>query len=93
MENTQNNLSPEEVTKQGEAYYLNNLKDTLEAEHSGDYLVLEAESKEYFIDKDLLVALNKARAKFPNKLFFIVQIGTLQKSIMSYKKESHGRIF
>lgn len=87
------NNNPEEITKKGEEIYFNELKDKLEKNHNGDYMVLEVESKEHFVDKDLVHALETARAKFPDKLFFIVQIGSLQKSTMNYKKENYGWLF
>lgn len=93
MSNTipsKNNQSAEDVTKIGEEYYLNTLKEKLEKTNNGDFLVLEVESKKYFINGDLMVALDQAQKEFPSKLFFIVQIGTLQKPTMNYKKENYG---
>lgn len=89
----QRNQSAEEVTKVGEKYYFDNLKDKLEKTNNGDFLVIEVESRKYFINKDLMLALNQAKTKFPDKLFFIVQIGTLQKQPMNYKKENYGWLF
>ena len=86
----QNNQSTQTVTKIGEKYYLENLKDKLEKTNIGDFLVLEVDSKKYFINKDLMIALSQAQKKFPNSLFFIVQIGTLQNPTMNYKKENYG---
>ena len=90
---SQNNQSAEEITKVGEKYYFESLKDQIEKTNNGDFLVLEVESKKSFINKDLMIALNEARKKFPSKLFFIVQIGTLQKPTMNYKKENYGWLF
>lgn len=87
---SQNNQSAEEITKVGEKYYFESLKDQVEKTNNGDFLVLEVESKKSFIDKDLMIALNDAKKEFPNKLFFIVQIGTLQRPTMNYKKENYG---
>ncbi len=86
----QSNLSADEVTKAGEKYYFDILKEKLEKTNNGQFLVLEVESKKYFINEDLMVALNEARKEFRSKLFFIVQIGTLQKPTMNYKKENYG---
>ena len=72
---TQSSL--DEVTKLGMAYYLEELREELEQKHLNKYAVIEPYSKEYFIDADLLEAINQAEQKFPKKLFFIVQIGTL----------------
>lgn len=96
MSNTispQNNQSAEEITKVGEKYYFETLKDKVEKTNNGDFLVLEVESKKSFINKDLMIALSEARKQFPSKLFFIVQIGTLQRPTMNYKKENYGWLF
>lgn len=87
------NTSPEEVTKRGEEIYFNELKSKLESTNKGDYVVIEVVSKKYFIDKDLLNALNKAKEKYPDKLFFIVQIGTLQNTSMGYRKQKNAWLF
>lgn len=87
---TQSSQSTEEITKTGEKYYFENLKNKLEKTNNGDFLVLEVESKKYFLNKDLMVALDQAQKKFPSKLFFIVQVGTLQKPTVNYIKENYG---
>ncbi len=89
----QANQSSENLTKIGEKYYLDNLKDKLEKTNNGDFLVLEVESHKYFINQDLMVALNQAKNEFPDKLFFIVQIGTLQKPAINYKRENYAWLF
>lgn len=73
-------MSPGEITQRGEEIYINELKEKLEAGNNGEYVVIEVGSKEYFVNRDLVVALKEARERFPDKLFFIVQIGALQKS-------------
>jgi hypothetical protein len=78
--------SLEYITKVGMEFYLQDLKEKLEKTENGKYLVLEVDSKTYFIDEDLLDAIEKAEEKFPDKLFFIVQIGTLQDPFV-YQKE------
>lgn len=90
---TYTGLTPEEITKKGEEFYLNKLKETLEKKNLGDYVVINTETEEFFVNKDLTIALNKARAKFPDKLFFIVQIGSLQKSSLNFKKQTDEWLF
>jgi hypothetical protein len=67
----------DEVTQLGMAYYLEELREELEAKHLNQYAVIEPHSKTYFVNEDLLVAIEQAEQQFPQKLFFIVQIGTL----------------
>ena len=74
----QNNNSPDYVTQRGEEIYLNELRSELEANHFGEYAVIEVNTKKHFIDQDLTVALKDAEVAFPNTLFYIVKIGTLQ---------------
>jgi hypothetical protein len=41
----------------------------------GKIAVIEPDSGEYFLGKTLLEALNKAEAKYPNKIFYSIRIG------------------
>jgi len=66
-----------EIARIGREFYINELKDKLEKTKMGHYVVTEVESKEYFVDRDLKKAIDRARKKFPNKLFHIVRVGDL----------------
>ena len=72
-------ISPEAIAKIGNEFYLSSLKDILEKSNFGEYVVIEVLSKEYFVDKDLKNALETAQSKYPDKLFHIIKIGSLQK--------------
>lgn len=86
--------SPSEITQKGGQIYLQELKGQLEKSHVGEYVVIEVESKQHFVNKDLALALNQARKKFPDRLFFIVQIGTLSQPAISLKKtDAHEWLF
>jgi len=50
-----------------------------EKDHFEEYIVIEVNSKQYYIDSDLKKALEKAETDFPDKLFHIIKIGNLQK--------------
>ena len=90
---SQNEYSPEEITRLGQDFYLKVLKDKLERTNNGDYAVIEVQSKDYYVDKDLVNALDKAKKKYPEKLFFIVQIGTLKSPILNLKKGKYAWAF
>ena len=90
---TQQNLTPEDITKRGQEIYFNELLEELEKNHSGEYLVLEVESKEQFISSDLLAALNEAKEKYSNKVFYIVQIGSVHKPVVNYGKTHYAWTF
>jgi hypothetical protein len=69
--------SLEYISKTGREFYLSELRDKLEKDAFNKYVVIEPTSKDYFIDEDLLVALQQAEEKFPDKLFYIVKVGSL----------------
>lgn len=75
------NYSPEEVAKLGETFYFQELKDKLEKEHMGEYVVIDVEKKDYVVNRDKLAALEEAKNKFGEKLFSLIQIGNIQKTI------------
>lgn len=83
------NYSPEEIAKVGEAFYFQELKDKLEKEHMGEYVVIDVEKKEYIVNKDKLAALQEAENKFGAKLFSIIQIGNIQKTA-NYKNSIYA---
>lgn len=70
--------SPDEILTQGEKIYFDN-KTKLEKTNIGKFAAIEIDSKEIFVDRDKLVAIQKAQKKYPQKLFYIVQIGNLRK--------------
>lgn len=74
------------LTKLGEDFYFDELKDKLEKSDWGKYVVIEAESKKYFIDSDLLEALSQAEEALPNKFFTIIKIGSLHPSATNYRR-------
>ena len=90
---TQQNLTPEEITKRGEEIYFNELKGNLEKNHSGEYLVMEITHKDKFINRNLITALTKARKKYPDKIFYIIQIGLVHQPAANYSKANYAWIF
>ena len=42
---------------------------------AGQYVVIEVESEDFFVSKDFITAYNYAKARFPDKQFYFVQIG------------------
>ncbi len=74
-------LSLEEISKFGEKFYNEELKDSLEKQYLGQYVVIDVEQKKYQVDADRLVALEKAKKEFGDKLFCIIQIGNIQNPI------------
>ena len=53
------------------------IKNELERDHWGEFLVIEPDSGDYFLDKDLKEATRKFREKHPDKLLVQLRVGTL----------------
>jgi len=89
------NKSPslEEITKLGEKIYNEELRGSLEKQYMGQYVVIDVEQKKYQIDPDRLVALEKAKKEFGDKLFYIIQIGSTQNPGLNYTVKKHAWIF
>lgn len=68
-----------EITKLGEKFYTEELKEKLERGNMGQYVVIDVEQKKYQVDADRLIAVEKAQKDFGyNKVFYIIQIGGVQ---------------
>jgi len=68
-------LSPEEIGRRGQEYYDRFLRDKLEAEHTGKYLVLNIETGEYEMDRDERIAFERARTRWPSNVVYILRVG------------------
>jgi len=66
---------PEAFARRAEEYYERHLRAKLEPEHKGHYLVLEVESGDYEVDADEMAAIDRARARHPDRLFYILRVG------------------
>ncbi|MDR3559486.1 MAG: hypothetical protein P4L62_02515 [Candidatus Pacebacteria bacterium] len=88
--NSPRSLSPAEITQMGERIYFDELKEDLERTSRGQFLVLDVQTKQYALNSDRLVAVEEAQKKFGSKLFFIVQVGNLEKPAVNYKKVNYG---
>ena len=74
MNNT--TLTPQEVEKKVQELYKQKLRDKLETESLGKYIAIDVETEEYFLGESLEDALNKAKEKYPNKIFHSIKIGS-----------------
>ena len=66
--------SPEEVESRGEAIY-QQLREKVEAEHKGKFLVVDIETGQYEIDQDDLKATQRALARRPEAILYGLRIG------------------
>ncbi len=47
----------------------------LERDHRGEAVAIEVDTEDYFLGKTGLEATEKARIKYPDKLFFVARVG------------------
>jgi hypothetical protein len=75
INNRENRFNLEEFSKKSGEFY-NQIKAELESKFKGKYVALDFESKQYWIGETATEALTRAKSDFPNKLFYLLQIGT-----------------
>ncbi len=85
------NLPPslETLVRRGNVFYAAN-KDFLEKNFMGQFAVIDVETEKYEIDPDRSVAIEKAKKNFGEKLFYIVQIGSIQKIGASFSTKKYA---
>ena len=66
--------STEELDRLGWARYAQ-VRSNLEADHYGDYVMIEVDSGDYFVGKTPEDALRQAQAANPHKAFYLIRIG------------------
>jgi hypothetical protein len=64
-----------QLARRGQAYYDRHLRAQLEPEHDGEFLALEVETGNYEMDDDEMAAIQRARAKHPGSLFYVLRVG------------------
>jgi hypothetical protein len=67
-------VGPQQIATQGKAIY-ERLRAELEARHLGRFVAIEVESAEYFVGATLTEADAKARAQYPDRVFYVVRVG------------------
>ncbi|MBM4039132.1 MAG: hypothetical protein FJ290_11530 [Planctomycetes bacterium] len=68
-------IDREAFARRAEEYYDRVLRPRLEPEHKGEYLYLDVDTGDYEVDPNKLVAMQRARAKHPGTLFYILRVG------------------
>ena len=63
------------LARKGERLYRTKLKALLEPAYIGKFAAIEPDSGEYFLGDRMIEAVDKAEAKYPDKLVYIVRIG------------------
>ncbi len=67
--------STKEYARLGEKRY-EEIKEQVEAKHKNRFIVIEVDSGDYFIDKDHMKAILKARKRYPTSIFYLARIGS-----------------
>jgi hypothetical protein len=74
----------------GERIYTEELKEALEKDYMGRFVVIDVEQKKYQIDADRLVAIEKAKKEFGDKIFYIIQIGSAQNPNTNFSAKKYA---
>lgn len=67
-------IEGESLASRGNQLYRTKLKNILEPEYIGMFAAIEPDSGDYFLAKGMSEAMENARVKHPDKLFFLVRI-------------------
>ena len=74
MESARN--TRKEVASQGETIYRQRLRDKVEPEFNGSFLVIDIETGAYEIDADDVVATKRLLASYPDAVIYGLRIGS-----------------
>jgi hypothetical protein len=67
--------SSDEIVERGQALYDQQIREKVEPQHKGKFLVLDIETGDYEIDTDSVSALERATAKHPDPALYLVRVG------------------
>lgn len=73
-----------DLTKEGAKIY-DTLAPTLVPHYPGQFIVINVDNGEYWIDPDMLKAVGEAKMKYPDQEFYIAKIGAEEGSIAEFK--------
>ncbi|MGQ9631393.1 MAG: hypothetical protein ACUVXI_13940 [bacterium] len=63
------------IAEKGQKIYEERLKGKLEPEHKGEIVTIEVGTGNYFLGDSVIEAVNRAKEKHPDKIFFIARVG------------------
>lgn len=75
----------QDITARGQALYEHAIRQHVEPQHTGKFLVLDVDTGDYEIDADDLHASDRLLERAPNALLFGIRIG----SATAYKIGAH----
>jgi hypothetical protein len=73
---TRPRYSKEEFARRGEALYENAIRPAVEADHEGDFVVIDIESGAHEVDADEQVATDRLLARHPGAQIWLRRVGS-----------------
>jgi hypothetical protein len=67
--------SSDEIVERGKALYDQQIRDRVEAQNRGRFLVINVETGEFVLDDDHLVASDRAARQYPGAPLYAVRVG------------------
>lgn len=64
----------QKIAKEGGRLY-GRIKSQYEPKHTGKFMAIDIESRDVFLGKTNSEAVEKAKAKYPDNVFYVVKIG------------------
>ena len=64
----------EKIVQEGSKIY-EKVKDKYEPKYNGKFLAIDIDSKDVFFAEESADAVDKARTKYPDRVFYVVKIG------------------
>jgi hypothetical protein len=70
-------LSPEEVGERGRSLYRERIRDRVEKEHWGEFVLIDIESGDYEVDQDDVAAEERLLQRRPEAVLYLMRAGGL----------------
>lgn len=64
-----------EIAQRGQALYEQQIRERVEADHKGEFLVVEVDTGDFEMDAAAVNALERAHIKHPNGALYLIRIG------------------
>ncbi len=65
----------EKIARRGQEIYERDIRSRVEAEHTGEFLVVDITTGDYELSPDEAEAFDRAEEKNPEGLFYLVRVG------------------
>jgi len=72
---TNTEFSPSEVAARGEEWYERHLKQQVEPDHLGEFLVVDVNTGDYEIGRDYIQPTERLLAKLPDAVLYALRVG------------------